>query len=56
MLGAERLIYARLGNELLIVRTEENTVAPAPGASLQVTPRPDRVHWFDTATGQRVAA
>ena len=56
MLGAERLIYARLGKELLIVRTEENTVPPAPGASLQVTPRPDRVHWFDTATGQRVAA
>jgi sn-glycerol 3-phosphate transport system ATP-binding protein len=55
MLGAERLIYARLGNEMLIVRTEENTAAPAPGASLQVTPRADRVHWFDTATGQRMA-
>ncbi|NDP61136.1 sn-glycerol-3-phosphate import ATP-binding protein UgpC [Polaromonas sp.] len=55
MLGAERLLYCRLGDEFLIVRTDESlSLAPTIGQTLQVAPRPDRLHWFDTATGQRL--
>ena len=56
LLGAERLIYARLGDEALIIRSEESRPAPAPGQTVHVLPRPDRVHWFDSTTGQRLAA
>jgi sn-glycerol 3-phosphate transport system ATP-binding protein len=55
MLGAERLVYCRMGDEFLVVRTDESlSLAPAIGQTLHVTPRPDRLHWFDTATGQRL--
>ncbi|MBG6071003.1 MULTISPECIES: sn-glycerol-3-phosphate import ATP-binding protein UgpC [unclassified Polaromonas] len=55
MLGAERLLYCRLGDEFLIVRTDESlSTAPTIGATLHVAPRPDRLHWFDAATGQRL--
>ncbi|MDB5777966.1 MAG: sn-glycerol-3-phosphate import ATP-binding protein UgpC [Polaromonas sp.] len=55
MLGAERLLYCRLGDEFLIVRTDESlSLAPEIGQTLHVTPRPDRLHWFDAATGQRL--
>ncbi len=55
MLGAERLLYCRLGDEFLIVRTDESlSSAPTIGATLHVTPRADRLHWFDTATGKRL--
>ena len=54
LLGAERLIYARLGGEQLIVRVEEGRPAPQPGDTLHVAPREDRLHWFDAASGQRL--
>ena len=54
MLGAERLVYCRLGDESLIVRTDESDACPALGASIQVTPRPERMHWFDAASGIRL--
>ncbi|CAM3670742.1 sn-glycerol-3-phosphate import ATP-binding protein UgpC [Paracidovorax anthurii] len=54
LLGAERLVYARLGDEPLIVRVEEGTHAPQPGETLRVAPRAPRLHWFDAATGQRL--
>lgn len=55
MLGAERLLYCRMGDEFLIVRTDESlSSAPTIGATLHVAPRPDRLHWFDAATGQRL--
>ena len=55
MLGAERLLYCRMGDEFLIVRTDESlSLAPRIGETLQVTPRPDRLHWFDAATGHRL--
>ena len=53
MLGAERLLYARLGEQLLIVRTEESQTPPAMGSSIHVKPREGRVHWFDDK-GQRI--
>jgi len=54
MLGAERLVYCRMGDEQLIVRTGENHVPPAIGTTIYVSPRMDRLHWFDTATGKRI--
>ena len=54
MLGAERLIYARLGDELLIIRTDESTPAPAIGTTIHATPRADRLHWFNGETGKRL--
>ena len=54
MLGAERLIYAKLGDELLIIRTDESTPAPAIGSTIHATPRADRLHWFNSDTGKRL--
>jgi sn-glycerol 3-phosphate transport system ATP-binding protein len=55
MLGAERLLYCRLGDEQLVVRTDEATTAPALGQTIALTPRADRVHHFDAATGMRIS-
>jgi sn-glycerol 3-phosphate transport system ATP-binding protein len=54
LLGAERLIYARVGGEQVIVRSDEHVPAPAPGSTIRVTPRADRIHWFDAANGKRL--
>jgi sn-glycerol 3-phosphate transport system ATP-binding protein len=54
LLGAERLVYARLNGEPLIVRMGEDQAAPRAGDTLHVTPRPDRLHAFDAATGLRL--
>jgi sn-glycerol 3-phosphate transport system ATP-binding protein len=54
LLGAERLIYARLGQEQIIVRSEEGQPVPAPDSMIRVAPRENRVHWFDTASGKRI--
>ncbi len=54
MLGAERLVYCRLNDEQLIVRTDENHAVPTIGSTIRITPRRERLHWFDSATGRRV--
>ncbi|MBK6385466.1 MAG: sn-glycerol-3-phosphate ABC transporter ATP-binding protein UgpC [Rhodoferax sp.] len=58
MLGAERLVYGRWlhgdGDELVIIRTDEAQAVPALGATIHVTPRADRLHGFDAATGKRL--
>ncbi len=58
MLGAERLVYGRWAHsatdELVIIRTEEAHAVPALGATIHATPRPDRIHHFDAATGKRI--
>ena len=64
MLGAERLIYGKWAHKLnaadadetVIIRIEESQPAPALGTTLHVTPRADRIHHFDAATGNRLAA
>ncbi|MDO9434769.1 sn-glycerol-3-phosphate ABC transporter ATP-binding protein UgpC [Hydrogenophaga sp.] len=53
LLGAERLVHARLGDEMLIIRTHEDQGAPAIGSTIHAKPREDRQHWFDAETGQR---
>ena len=54
MLGAERLVYCRFGDEFLIVRTDESQATPEIGATIHVAPRVDRLHWFDAETGKRL--
>ena len=54
MLGAERLVYCRLGQENLIVRTGEDHAPPAIGSTIYAAPRADRLHWFDAQTGKRL--
>ncbi len=54
MLGAERLVYGRFGGEQLIVRTDENDASPTLDTTIYVTPRPERLHWFDAATTKRI--
>jgi len=62
MLGAERLIYGKWAHKLnaadadetVIIRIEESAAVPALGSTLHVTPRADRIHHFDAATGKRM--
>ena len=54
LLGAERLVYGRVGHEPLIVRIEEGAPAPRPGDTIHVTPRANRLHRFDGQTGKRI--
>jgi sn-glycerol 3-phosphate transport system ATP-binding protein len=54
LLGAERLIYGRLGDEQIIIRVEEGGPAPQPDGVIRVRPREDRIHWFDGSTGKRI--
>ncbi|GAB3768631.1 sn-glycerol-3-phosphate import ATP-binding protein UgpC [Ramlibacter monticola] len=56
LLGAERLIYGRVGEEPIIVRVEEDHRVPAAGQVIRVRPRADRLHWFDASSGRRIAA
>jgi sn-glycerol 3-phosphate transport system ATP-binding protein len=55
MLGAERLLYTRLGDEALIVRVDERS-APAlnVGSTLCVRPQNDCLHHFDASSGKRL--
>ena len=55
MLGAERLVYCRLGDNLFTVRLDATLPAPAPGSSFTVAVEAQHLHWFDPQTQQRVA-
>jgi sn-glycerol 3-phosphate transport system ATP-binding protein len=54
MLGAERLVYALLGNERLIIRIDENQAVPQVGGMLYAKPRADKLHQFDAVTSKRL--
>jgi sn-glycerol 3-phosphate transport system ATP-binding protein len=54
LLGAERLVHARLGQETLTVRLDEAVAAPVPGQHFSASPRPDCVYHFDLGTGLRL--
>jgi len=56
LLGAERLVHARLGSESLTLRLDASLPAPTSGESFCITPRADKLHWFDAKTGQRIAS
>jgi sn-glycerol 3-phosphate transport system ATP-binding protein len=54
MLGAERLVYALLGNERLIIRIDETQTVPQVGGMLYAKPRADKLHQFDAVTTKRL--
>lgn len=53
MLGAERLVYARIGQENIVLRTDVTSDAPEIGATLELIAHQHQVHWFDKKTGLR---
>ena len=53
MLGAERLVYGRVGDGLFTVRLDAMLPAPRVGEQVMVAAPPAQLHWFDAATGQR---
>jgi sn-glycerol 3-phosphate transport system ATP-binding protein len=54
LLGAERLVHVRLGDEALTLRLPAEADAPLIGATCRIEPLPERVHWFDAQTGLRM--
>ena len=56
LLGAERLVHARLGQESLTIRLDASVAAPEAGQTFEVSALPDKLHHFDLTTGLRVSA
>ena len=56
MLGAERLIYGRLGTELFTLRMDATLTPPRAGDTVSLHAPAAQLHWFDAATQKRVAA
>ena len=54
MLGAERLVYGRMGGAAFTLRIEATLVPPRAGDTLRLSVKPVHLHWFDNATGHRV--
>ncbi|MDM0000406.1 sn-glycerol-3-phosphate ABC transporter ATP-binding protein UgpC [Variovorax sp. J22P240] len=53
LLGAERLIYGRIGEEQLIMRADEGLTPPVAGDTVKIAARQDKLHWFDAGSGKR---
>ncbi|MBB3177392.1 sn-glycerol-3-phosphate import ATP-binding protein UgpC [Variovorax sp. Sphag1AA] len=53
LLGAERLIYGRIGEEQLVMRVDESQQVAVPGDTMRIAARPDKLHWFDAGSGKR---
>jgi sn-glycerol 3-phosphate transport system ATP-binding protein len=54
MLGAERLVYGRLGDGLFTARIDATLVPPKVGDTVTLQVAPEQVHWFDAGTKQRL--
>ncbi len=55
MLGAERLVYGKLGDAAFTLRIEGILPPPQPGSTVQLHVQAQQLHWFDSSSGQRVA-
>ncbi|RZL63151.1 MAG: sn-glycerol-3-phosphate import ATP-binding protein UgpC [Variovorax sp.] len=53
LLGAERLVYGRIGEEQIIMRIDETEAAPVAGDTVKIAARVDKLHWFDAGSGKR---
>jgi sn-glycerol 3-phosphate transport system ATP-binding protein len=56
MLGAERLVYGRLGDAAFTLRIDGSLPPPRAGQTLALQVQPQQLHWFDAQSGQRVPA
>ena len=54
MLGAERLVYGKLGGGAFTLRIEATLKPPKPGDRVMLHVPLEHVHWFDSGTGQRL--
>ena len=55
MLGAERLVYGRLGDTGFTLRLDATLPPPKPGDTVGLQVEAQHLHWFDSVSGQRVA-
>jgi sn-glycerol 3-phosphate transport system ATP-binding protein len=54
MLGAERLVYGRIGETLFTLRIDATRVPPKVGDTVSISTAAAQLHWFDAATSQRL--
>ncbi|PPE71342.1 sn-glycerol-3-phosphate import ATP-binding protein UgpC [Caldimonas thermodepolymerans] len=54
VLGAERLVYGKLGPWAVVVRTDDSQLHPQVGQTLHVRPHPGKLHWFDAERHTRI--
>jgi len=54
LLGAERLIYGRIGEEQLVMRVDESQPTAVAGDTMRIAARPEKLHWFDAGSGKRM--
>jgi sn-glycerol 3-phosphate transport system ATP-binding protein len=54
LLGAERLVHAHLGNEVLTLRLDASLTAPKAGEIFYAMPKAGCVHHFNAETGKRL--
>jgi sn-glycerol 3-phosphate transport system ATP-binding protein len=54
MLGAERLVYGRVGETLFTVRLDATLTPPKVGDLVTLSTTPEQLHWFDATTTKRV--
>ena len=57
MLGAERLVYGRMGGvdgAPFTTRMDATLPPPKPGDTVSLHVRPEHLHWFDSGSGVRV--
>ena len=54
MLGAERLVYGHVGGAQFTLRIDSTRPPPRSGERVNLSVRPEHLHWFDSSTGQRV--
>jgi sn-glycerol 3-phosphate transport system ATP-binding protein len=55
MLGAERLVHGHMAGSAFTLRIDGTLTPPRPGQTLHLRVPAERLHWFDPASGQRVA-
>ena len=55
LLGAERLVYGRIGDEQIIMRTDAADQPPTAGDTVHISAPQDSLHWFDAGSGKRAA-
>ncbi len=54
LLGAERLVHARMGGVPVVLRCDAALAVPGAGEHAHLAIAPSELHWFDPSTGQRV--
>jgi sn-glycerol 3-phosphate transport system ATP-binding protein len=54
LLGAERLVHARMGNEAITLRLDASLIAPKTGELFHATPKAGCIHLFNAETGRRL--